>query len=149
MTTESVKEFLLTLQQQTTLKQLTDALASTIPTTAAALVDFSGLCRLELKVKRKTTAKINRSKKCFFFELKKGMTEISVRTAEYQSLETLLLQKNPMFRLQQYREREAKEALDQQTANATQLTATIGTTAEKTTIVPERARIGSSVKGKG
>ena len=74
------------------------------------------------------------------------MAEISVKSAEYQSLETLLIQKNPLNRLQQYREREAKEALDLQATASTQATGAAPTAADKATTVPERARIGSSVK---
>lgn len=74
------------------------------------------------------------------------MAEISVKSAEYQSLQTLLIQKNPLNRLQQYREREAKEALDLQATASTQATGTGTTAADKATTVPERARIGSSVK---
>lgn len=104
---------------------------------------------LSIRIKSKTNHDENIRFFSFFVRIEKGMTEISVRTAEYQSLENLLLQKNPKYRLEKYREREAKEALDQQTTNPNQLTATTGTAAEKTTIVLERARIGSSVKAKG
>lgn len=45
---DSVKEFLLSVQQQSALTRFNDAFAST--TTLASLIDFSGLCRLDLKV---------------------------------------------------------------------------------------------------
>ena len=73
------------------------------------------------------------------------MNEISVKSAEYQSLETLLIQKSPVTRLQQYREREAKELLDLQTQATAQPAQT--TIAEKTITVPDKARAGSSLKG--
>lgn len=73
------------------------------------------------------------------------MNEISVKSAEYQSLETLLIQKSPVTRLQQYREREAKELLDLQTQTTAQPAQT--TLAEKNITIPDKTRAGSSLKG--
>jgi len=42
------------------------------------------------------------------------MNDISRKSPEYQSLETLLIQKNPLIRFQQVKERENKELLDPQ-----------------------------------
>jgi hypothetical protein len=45
---DSVKEFLLSIQQQSALTNFNDSFGSL--TTTTPLIDFSGLCRLELKV---------------------------------------------------------------------------------------------------
>ncbi len=45
----TVNEFLLSIQYQTKLIYINDT--ANISTTTASLIDFSGLCRLELKVK--------------------------------------------------------------------------------------------------
>jgi hypothetical protein len=42
------------------------------------------------------------------------MSDISIKSPIYQSLQALLFQKNPSIRFQQFKEREAKELLDQQ-----------------------------------
>jgi hypothetical protein len=52
LTLDSVKEFLLSIQQQSALTQFSDAFTSSSSATATSLIDFSGLCRLELKVKK-------------------------------------------------------------------------------------------------
>ena len=49
LTTESVKEFLLSIQQQSTLTSFQDVF--NLSSTATSPVTFLGLCRLELKVK--------------------------------------------------------------------------------------------------
>lgn len=45
-----MKEFLLSIQQQSALTQFHDAFNLTSSASTTALMDFSGLCRLELKV---------------------------------------------------------------------------------------------------
>jgi hypothetical protein len=62
------------------------------------------------------------------------MNDISIKSPIYQSLETILLQKNPTTRFQQIKEREAKDLYDQQTIQVSQ------------PIIPEKTRITSSVK---
>jgi hypothetical protein len=63
------------------------------------------------------------------------MNDISVKSPIYQSLETLLLQKSPLIRFQQIKEREAKELYDQQPIQITQQTVT-----------DQKTRVTSSVK---
>jgi hypothetical protein len=62
------------------------------------------------------------------------MNDISIKSPNYQLLETLLLQKNPTIRFQQIKEREARELYDQQPVQVPQPT------------IPEKTRISSSVK---
>jgi len=62
------------------------------------------------------------------------MNDISIKSPNYQLLETLLLQKNPTIRFQQIKEREARELYDQQPVQVLQPT------------IPEKTRISSSVK---
>jgi UDP-3-O-[3-hydroxymyristoyl] glucosamine N-acyltransferase len=78
----------------------------------------------------------------YFFE--KGMDDISTKSSEYQSLETLLIQKSPPVRFQQVRERESKELFDAQTIHPTQQLQP--SLPEKATNISEKTRIGSSVK---
>jgi len=59
------------------------------------------------------------------------MNDISRKSPEYQSLETLLLQKNPSIRFQQIKERENKELLDPQLIQSS---------------LTDKTRIGSSIK---
>ncbi len=59
------------------------------------------------------------------------MNDISRKSLEYQSLETLLLQKNPSIRFQQVKERENKELLDPQLIQSS---------------LTDKTRIGSSMK---
>lgn len=75
------------------------------------------------------------------------MNEISTKSREYQSLETLLIQKNPSIRFQQYRERELKELLETQSLAATQTLQP--TVAEKPTNTNEKVRSSSSLKMAG
>jgi hypothetical protein len=63
----------------------------------------------------------------------KGMNDIPIKSSIYQSLEALLLQKNPSVRFQQIKEHEAKEFLDQQSIQ----------------VIPEKTRIASSIKPTG
>ncbi|CAF3894964.1 unnamed protein product [Rotaria sordida] len=124
LTSDSVREFLLSIQQQSALTSFNDAfnLSSSTTTTTTSSTNFLGLCRLELK----------------------GMNDISTKSSEYQSLETLLAQKNPLYRFQQLREREAKELLDLQLIPPSQqLQQSIS---EKTTNISEKTRIPSSAK---
>ena len=51
LTMASVKEFLLTVQQQLALAKFKGTLGSTSTTGTSSVMDFSGLCRLELKVR--------------------------------------------------------------------------------------------------
>jgi len=60
----------------------------------------------------------------------KGMNDIPIKSPIYQSLEAVLLQKNPSVRFQQIKEHEAKEFLDQQSIQ----------------VIPEKTRIASSIK---
>ncbi|UJR20602.1 hypothetical protein I4U23_023727 [Adineta vaga] len=85
LTLITVNEFLLSVQYQTTITQFNE-------TIYASLIDFSGLCRLELK----------------------DMEDIPKSSPAYQSLELLLFQKNPSYRFQQIKEYENKLLLDQQ-----------------------------------
>jgi len=62
------------------------------------------------------------------------MNDISIKSPNYQLLESLLLQKNPTIRFQQIKEREAKELYDQQPIQVSQPTIT------------EKIRVASSVK---
>jgi hypothetical protein len=62
------------------------------------------------------------------------MNDISIKSPIYQSLEALLLQKNPTIRFQQIKEREAKDLLDQQPVQVSQ------------PILPEKTRLPSTVK---
>lgn len=62
------------------------------------------------------------------------MNEISYKSAVYLALESLLLQKNPMIRFQQIKEREAKDLYDQQPIQISQPS------------IPEKTRVSSSVK---
>jgi hypothetical protein len=66
------------------------------------------------------------------------MNDISTKSPEYQSLETLLGQKNPLNRFQQFKERETKELLDPQSIQST--------ISEKNTNISEKTRTGSNVK---
>ncbi len=50
LTLDTVKEFLLSIQQQSALTHFNDTLNLSSSTTINSLMDFSGLCRLELKV---------------------------------------------------------------------------------------------------
>ncbi len=61
------------------------------------------------------------------------MNDIPIKSSIYQSLEALLLQKNPSVRFQQIKEHEAKEFLDQQSIQ----------------VIPEKTRIASSIKPTG
>lgn len=75
------------------------------------------------------------------------MNDISMKSREYQSLETLLNQKNPSIRFQQYKERELKELLEAQSNVVLQtLQPTIP---EKSTNINEKLRSGSSLKMAG
>ncbi|CAF1194477.1 unnamed protein product [Rotaria sordida] len=112
LTLTSVNEFLISIQYQTKLININD-ITNMSTTTTATSIDFSGLCRLELK----------------------GMNGISVKSSIYQSLETLLTQKNPLIRLQQIKEREAKELLEQQQASQV-----------SQPIIPEKPRAASSIR---
>ena len=102
LTVKSVFEFLLSVEYQ--LK-----IIESQPSKNAASMEFSGLCRLELKVN---------SVRCFLSWVSnaycQGMNEISVKSPAYQSLDALLLRKSPSTRFQQLRERENKANLDQQ-----------------------------------
>ncbi|CAF1152974.1 unnamed protein product [Rotaria sordida] len=113
LTLTSVNEFLVSIQYQTKLININDITNMSTTTTTATSIDFSGLCRLELK----------------------GMNGISVKSSIYQSLETLLTQKNPLIRLQQIKEREAKELLEQQQASQV-----------SQPIIPEKPRAASSIR---
>ena len=66
---------------------------------------------------------------------------------EYQLLETLLAQKNPSIRFQQFKERESRELLDPQSIPAPQQLQP--TLADKTTNTSEKTRAGSSMKTAG
>ncbi|CAF0866619.1 unnamed protein product [Rotaria sp. Silwood1] len=129
LTSDSVREFLLSVQQQSALASFNDAFnlsssttTTTTTTTTTSLTSFFGLCRLELK----------------------GMNDISTKSPEYQSLEALLAQKSPLFRFQQFREREAKELFDLQSIQPSQqLQQPIP---EKTINVSEKTRVPSSAK---
>jgi hypothetical protein len=74
---------------------------------------------------------------CFLLN-KKGMNDISSKSSEYQSLESLLVQKSPSVRFQQIRERDNKELLDAQPIQQTLL--------EKGLNIPDKTRAGSSIK---
>ncbi|CAF1184041.1 unnamed protein product [Rotaria sp. Silwood1] len=111
LTLTSVNEFLISIQYQTRLIHINDT--ASISSTTATSIEFSGLCRLELK----------------------DMKDISVKSSIYQSLETLLFHKNPLIRLQQIKEREAKELLEQQ--QSTQVSQPI---------IPEKPRATSSIR---
>ena len=106
----SVDEFLQTVQTQLNFSHFNDA--SSLSSTTVSLIEFSGLSRLELK----------------------GMNGILTNSPNYQTLETLLNQKNPLHRIQQIRERDAKDFYDQPTSQASQPT------------LVERPRAASSVK---
>ena len=121
LTIDTVKQFLLSVQQQSALTHFNEAFnLSTVTTTS--LLDFSGLCRLELK----------------------GMIEISMKSVEYQTLETLLQQKNPSVRFQQIKDRETKEQLDVQLTQGSQQLQP--TPPEKITVASEKTRGGSTTK---
>ncbi|CAF3487993.1 unnamed protein product [Rotaria sp. Silwood1] len=111
LTLTSVNEFLISIQYQTRLIHINDT--ASISSATATSIEFSGLCRLELK----------------------DMKDISVKSSIYQSLETLLFHKNPLIRLQQIKEREAKELLEQQ--QSTQVSQPI---------IPEKPRATSSIR---
>lgn len=66
------------------------------------------------------------------------MDDTLTTSSHYKSLETLLVQRNPIVRAQQLRERELKEQLDSQGASTLM--------SEKTTLGSDRTRTGSSVK---
>ncbi|CAF1637777.1 unnamed protein product [Rotaria magnacalcarata] len=118
LTIGSVREFLLSLEQQSTFTNANDTL-NLSSTATAPLMNFSGLCRLELK----------------------GMNDISTKSSEYQSIEMLLTRKSPLLRFQQLREREPKESFDSQSIQ--QLQQSIS---EKTGNTSEKPRTGSSSK---
>ena len=63
------------------------------------------------------------------------MNDLSTKSPVYQTLQNLLLQKSPITRFQQIKEREAKELLEQQSIPV------------PTPIIPEKARSTSNVKG--
>lgn len=65
------------------------------------------------------------------------MDDISTKSVEYQSLETLLMQKSPSARFQQLKERETKELLDAQSNQSL---------SDKTANNSDKMRVGSSVK---
>ncbi|CAF0913854.1 unnamed protein product [Adineta ricciae] len=98
LTVDTVKEFLLSIQHQSILSHFNEISNLSSSVTMASLMDFSGLCRLELK----------------------NMSDISTKSAEYQSLEAILSQKNPTTRFQQYKEREAKELQETQSVQQSQ-----------------------------
>ncbi|CAF3795688.1 unnamed protein product [Rotaria socialis] len=118
LTIDSVREFLLSLEQQSAFTNAND-IFNLSSTATAPLMNFSGLCRLELK----------------------GMNDISTKSSEYQSIEILLTQKSPLLRFQQLREREPKESFDLQSIQ--QLQQSIS---EKTANTLEKPRTGSSSK---
>ncbi|CAM2720587.1 unnamed protein product [Rotaria socialis] len=112
LTSTSVNEFLISIQYQARFINTNDTPHTT--STSSASVDFAGLCRLELK----------------------GMNDVSTKSANYRSLETLLTQRNPSTRLQRIKDRDAKELMDQQHQ-------TIQVSQQ---IVPEKTRASSSTK---
>ncbi|CAF3585357.1 unnamed protein product, partial [Rotaria sp. Silwood2] len=65
------------------------------------------------------------------------------KSSEYQSLETLLAQKSPLFRFQQFREREAKELFDLQSI---QLSQQLQQPISEKTNISEKTRILTSAK---
>jgi hypothetical protein len=69
------------------------------------------------------------------------MNDISIKSIEYQSLETLLIQKNPVNRLQQIKDRDAKELLDPQLFQPVPQTML-----DKSISTSEKMRAGSSLK---
>ncbi|CAF4330519.1 unnamed protein product, partial [Adineta steineri] len=72
------------------------------------------------------------------------MNDISIKSPDYQSLETILTQKNPSTRFQQFKERETKELLDQQsTQSSQQLQPSVP---DKTTNISEKTRAGAILK---
>ncbi|CAF0795847.1 unnamed protein product [Adineta ricciae] len=85
LTSITVNEFLLSVQYQLNITQFHRS-------NYASLVEFSGLCRLELK----------------------DMEEVPKASSAYQELETFLAQKNPLHRSQQIKEYEAKLIAEQQ-----------------------------------
>ena len=91
LTLLTVEEFLKSVQHQTKLTRFNDA--ASFASTTASLIEFSGLCRLELK----------------------GMNDINTKSLIYQTLQNLLRQKSPMTRFQQIKDREAKDLHEQQT----------------------------------
>lgn len=98
LTMTTVDDFLQTVQTQMNFSHFNDA--SSFSSTTASLTEFSGLSRLELK----------------------GMNGILVHSPNYQTLEHLLNQKNPLHRIQQIRERDAKELHEQSASQASQQT---------------------------
>ena len=111
LTLITVQEFLRSIQHQTKLTHFNDA--ASFASTTASLIEFSGLCRLELKVtKWKYLKNFFFHKTIFCFQ---GMIDISNKSIAYQTLESLLLQKSPITRFQQIKDREAKDLHEQQT----------------------------------
>jgi hypothetical protein len=74
------------------------------------------------------------------------MSEISTKSIEYQSLETLLMQKNPSIRFQQLKEREAKELHEASISIPQQFQSTL---TDKLASTLDKARAGSSLKMTG
>jgi hypothetical protein len=66
------------------------------------------------------------------------MNDIPTKSPIYQSLEALLMQKSPSIRFQQFKEREAKELLDQQQQQQP--------IQPPQQIIPEKTRAASTVK---
>lgn len=135
-----MKEFLLSIQHQSALTHLNENLNMSSSSPSNSILDFSGICRLDLKVR------------ISFFTVQfvissKGMNEISTKTTEYHSLEILLTQKNPSIRFQQHREREMKELSDLQSIPASQQLQPI--VPEKSANTNEKFRSGSSLKMTG
>lgn len=72
------------------------------------------------------------------------MNDISTRSLEYQSLENLLIQKNPSNRFQQIKDRETKELFDQQSIQTSQQLQPI--LPEKSTNISEKSRTNTNTK---
>jgi hypothetical protein len=135
LTMNTVKQFLLAVESQSTWSHVSDGSTSSL--------DFRGLCRLELKVDCDLYWYASSLFACLYLHMK-GMKEISTKSSEYQTLEKLLVEKNPSTRFQHIREREVKELLDLSLPPASQsssqvLSDRVGTTAE-------RVRTGSTAK---
>lgn len=128
LTLVTVQEFLRSIQHQTKLTHFNDT--ASFASTTASLIDFSGLCRLELKVTRWHYSR-NFLRNSFLLQ---GMSDIPNKSAAYQTLESLLLQKSPITRFQQIKDREAKDLHEQQTVPVLPPVAT------------EKTRVSSSVK---
>jgi hypothetical protein len=74
------------------------------------------------------------------------MNDISIKSADYRSLETLLNQKNPSIRFQQFKEREAKELHELTLSTSQQIQPTLS---DKLANTLEKARAGSSLRMTG